>query len=125
MSDFTLDSNGDIALFGSPSGKDFALLHGANAVAQRIQIALRFFKGEWFRRIDYGVPYYDEDSILGAKPNLSVINSVIKSTISSVPGVVEITKFASDFDGVTRKLTIRFSCIADDGPITSELDINL
>jgi len=125
MSDFALDADGDIDLVGSPSGKDFRLLRGADAVAQRIQIALRFFRGEWFRRIDFGVPYFDEGSILGAKPNLNTINAVIKNAILSVPGVVELTRFASEFDGATRKLAVRFSVTADDGPITSQVDINL
>lgn len=126
MSDFLLDAaTGDIAISASPSGKDYPIVRGADAVAQRIQIALRHFRGEWFRRVDYGVPYYEDGSILGAKPNLAIINSIIKNQILAVPGVLSLTRYAADFDGATRKLSISFSVIADNGPITSEVDINL
>lgn len=92
MTDIVLDNaNNDITIENS----DFKLFEqGDNAlIAQRLEIKLRVLKGEWFRDINNGMPYYQE--ILNEANNSSIADTYIKKTIVDDPDILSISYYQS------------------------------
>lgn len=89
------------------------LLRGPLAVAQKIQIRLRFFKREWFLDTRLGVPYYER--ILIKNPDLTLVKHVIRKTVQSTPGVQKVTKLEASLQRDTRKLFASFDATLIDG----------
>jgi hypothetical protein len=101
--DLTFDSAGNL-LF----------VDGDTEIAQMVQVNLQFFRGEWELDPDAGTPYYPR--ILGAKPlNLALIESIMRESILTSPGVEEITKFELDYNVSTRRLSLDFAVRAQSG----------
>jgi len=71
------------------------------------------FKGEWFLDTRVGVPYYD--SILIKNPDLVVIRSIFRNAILSTPGIANLDALTTAFDAASRKLTVEFTAIKEDG----------
>ncbi len=94
---------------------DLIIVTGADAIRQHLRIRLQFFLGEWFLDRRLGVPYYEE--ILRKSPNLDVVTSILRDVIRSTPGVLSITSFVLDFDGVTRALSLDFAVFSTEGPV--------
>jgi hypothetical protein len=97
-----LDLNGDIEL----KSFDFSLIVDEDEFTQRILITLRTYLGELFYNINFGTPWYQD--ILGKQKDISIVESVLKSTISSVPGVDRILEFDMDYDEIKRSLIVDF-----------------
>jgi len=100
--DLKLDSTGDLAI----EDNDLVLLDGVDAIAQDVEVRLRFFLGEWFLDTRLGVPYYQK--ILGQKPRLTAVAGIFRKAILTTPGMLSITNFEIDYDGPTRALSISF-----------------
>lgn len=90
----------DISVF------DFSLVSGIEEIAQRIRIRLKFFLGEWFLNINYGIPYFQE--VFVKNTDLSELNAIFKNAILTTPGVAGLSIFSFDFQGAQRKLKIIF-----------------
>lgn len=103
----TLDDDLDL------TGEQLSIVDGDDAIIQHLLIRLRLFKGEWFLDTRVGVPYYD--SILVKNPNLVAIRSIFRNAILSTPGIASLDTLETSFDAATRKLTVTFSAIKDDG----------
>lgn len=104
MSMLEQTSDGDIAV----SGNTFALVDKNTEVRQRIRNALRSFFREWFLDLTLGVPWIQIVFEKGTPP--AVIDAVIKDTILSVPGVVELKTYVPlDFNVGLRQLNVDFS----------------
>ncbi len=115
MIDIALDpKTGDLVF------KDFdlALVGGVDQIAQNLAIRLRFIQGEWFLNVLAGIPYYQYFFI--KNPNQIQVESFLKDEISNTEGVVEITSFSSDFDGIKRLFTVDFGCKTIDGNLEME-----
>jgi hypothetical protein len=97
---------------------DLALVDGTVQVKQALCIALRLFRGEWFLDANAGVPYYQD--VLVKSPNLSEINSILKTEILKVEHVNKILEFTSTFDSVNRQLSVSFRADTTFGPVTIE-----
>lgn len=95
--------NGDIS-FTAP---------GQESLAQRLNIKLRFFMGEWFLNMDFGIPYFQQ---IFVKPVVQyTIDAIFKSQILETPGVLELTSYTSSFDNVSRTFTLSFEVISEQG----------
>jgi hypothetical protein len=101
----TADANnpdvGDLYL----DGVDIPLVEGKEAVAQHVLVRLKRVKGEWFRNVNDGIPYFEE--ILGQRnPDLPRIRRIFERAITSTPGVESLDRLDLSFDSTTRALTI-------------------
>lgn len=103
MSDLRLNALGDLDIVNG----DLRLTQGSDAIRQHILQRLRTFLGEWFLDISVGVPYYQ--SILVKNPNFAIVEPLLKDTILTTPGVIELLSFELDYISETRKLFLRFN----------------
>lgn len=90
-------------------------------VAQRLFDNLSFFLNEWFLNLNEGIPYFEQ--IIGAKPDLALIDTLYRRAILATPGVGAIKSLKLAFDRATRALSIRFEAQLIDGTQISEADI--
>jgi hypothetical protein len=100
---------GDIELSArSPiTGKRRVVMNtGPRYVRQKIASRLRFFLGEWFLDTRLGVPYYRD--VLIANADLSIVRSIFREVILSVPEVASLDKLTLAFDTEARALAIEF-----------------
>lgn len=115
MIDFALDpKTGDLVF----EDFDFALVGGVDQIAQNLAIRLRFIQGEWFLNILAGIPYYQYFFV--KNPNQIQVETFLKDEISNTDGIIDITSFSSDFDGINRKFTVNFGCRSVDGNLEME-----
>lgn len=98
---------------------DLPLVTGIEEIRQWVGQILRSFQGDWFLDLDLGMPYYQ--TIFKKATTISDIEGVFIDTISSIPSILEITKFDLDFDAVNRSLNVIFTARTTDGI----LDFNL
>lgn len=99
MTDIKLDGNDDLDL----STGDLQLLTGVDEVRQRVELKLRFFKGEWFLDRSFGVPWFQD--ILVRNPQLDVVRALLIRAIESEPNVDKVTQLVLDLN-TERHLTI-------------------
>lgn len=75
-------------------------------VAQRLQIKLRTFLGEWFLNTEIGVPYLQQ--IFGKGRQRSAIDVIFQTQILEEPDVLEIVEFNSTLDAAQRDYSLSF-----------------
>jgi hypothetical protein len=98
MSDFRLDPlTHDLAFTAGA----LTVLRGAEARAQRIDIALRHVRGEWFLDQNAGTDWFGK--VLGKSRDLSR-RAEIRRRVLGVPGVREIQRIELRVDPKTRAL---------------------
>ena len=90
MTDFLLDNNHDIVFNDQQYVSEVT---GAEKLAQTLKISLLLYRGEWFRDINKGVPYFQE--ILGLSNTKTVADLRIKQTIQNTNGVTSILEYTS------------------------------
>lgn len=101
---------GDLML--SDGGDEVVLENLQLEVAQRLFIALQFFKSEWFLDENEGMPYFER--ILVKDPGDRVIRSVFAQAIEKCEGVERMTSFSYTVSK-ERKMSIKFACVLADG----------
>lgn len=111
MSDLKLAADGDLEI----KNGDLLLTSGDEAVRQHLQQRLRTFLGEWFLDLDVGVPYFQD--ILVKNPNVNQVDGILKQTILTTPGVVELVSFSMSFDSTARTLAVEFEYTSYSGEI--------
>lgn len=115
MIDFALDpKTGDLVF----EDFNFSYIGGVDQICQNLAIRLRFIQGEWFLNTLAGIPYYKYFFI--KNPNQIQVETFLKDEISNTPGIIEITSFSSDFDGINRKYQVNFGCRSIDGNLEME-----
>ncbi len=92
-----------------------ALLHGVEAVLQRMRVRCRFFKGEWFLDTRIGVPYFD--AILIKNPDTRVIETIFREVFLGTPGVARVPRMQAAVNAAERKGIISFEAVLEDGTI--------
>lgn len=98
--DFLLDkTTNDLAV----GNRDLQLVSEGDEIAQRLNIKLKIYQGEWFRDINYGIPWYQ---ILSQSGNKEIIDNYIKAMILSDPDVESISKYTSVKDGTLLKVSV-------------------
>lgn len=112
MADLKLDASGDLAI----ENGDLVIIDGVDAVAQDIQVRLKFFLGEWYLDTRLGMPYYGK--ILGEKPRLNLLKNIFRKAILTTPGMINIDDFQIDYEGAERKLIVSFTGHSTSGTFT-------
>lgn len=117
MTDIILENNTNDITF---DGDDFALFEeGDNSIiAQRLEIKIRSLKGNWFRDINYGIPYFQE--IFSEANNGALADTYIKQIIINDPDILSILSYTSELEEQTWKIV--FSGKLSNG---QTLEINL
>ncbi len=88
-------------------------------VAQRLDENFSFFLGEWFLDLRLGIPYWER--IIGAKPDLGLIDTLYRRAALATPGVASVKNLQVSFVGATRKLPVALTVrLVDGGTVTSE-----
>ena len=100
MADLLLTPTGDLDL----TTNDLRLVTGSNEIAQHLRIRLKFFLGEWFLDTRIGVPYIQQ--VLRKRPQLAIVQDIIRRTVLSTPGVVGLLSLSFDLDSTTRRFTV-------------------
>ena len=100
MSDFLLDGDGDLSLTEGAATK----VTGQQAVAQRLVIRLKLFKGDWFLNLLEGVPYHEQ--VLPKRASPGVRREVFRRVIASLHGVKRVLALEVSIDGATRVLSV-------------------
>lgn len=108
---------GDLLL--SDAGDEVLLTDLASEVAQRLFVALQFFKGEWFLDQNEGVPYFQR--ILKKNPGDRVIRSIFSQVITRTEGVSRLLSFRYTI-GRDRHMSIVFKALLEDGTTFSSTD---
>lgn len=91
------------------------IIHGAEAVAQRVRVRFKWFLGEWFLDQRQGVPYYQD--ILIKNPDPILISFIFRRVLLSTPGVRSVASFNASLDRQSRTLTVDFEATLDDDSI--------
>jgi len=111
VSDFALDSEGDLDL----TGNQLNIVIDDAAIVQHLEIRFKFILGEWFLDTRVGIHYFGE--ILIKNPDLTRVRSLFRQTILTTPGIAQLEQFSLDFDGATRKLSHNFLARKTDGEL--------
>lgn len=117
--DLLLDSNHDLVF---TNGSCPVTASRADSIAQRLNIKLLTFLGEWFLDTEYGVPYITE--VLGKPRKQSSIDSIMQKAILEEEGVLSIVEFSSSLSN-TREYSLTFRAKVDDGSTTDTITIGV
>ena len=101
--DLLLDSDGDLDI----TGGNLSLTSGIDAVRQRLELSLKFFRGEWFLDRRVGIPYFERILVKG--PNIPAITTLFRDAILTDPEVLEVLGLQLDFDPAARTLAVSFT----------------
>ena len=119
MNDLLLDSathdfvfeNGDIKWV--PTKQDLC--------RQQVVVAVQTFRGEWFRDINFGVPWLENDNnpiqILGSKDQV-IFDAELRGVILSEPTVISILRYETEHNPRTGQITVDVDINSEFGPIT-------
>lgn len=83
---------------------DLRIASGPEAVAQRVAVRLRTFRGEWIFDQLLGTPWIQQ--ILGKSPNLQLISGILRRRILQSQGVSSLQTFSVRFDRSSRQLVV-------------------
>lgn len=118
--DLTIDrTTGDLVL----TAGDLTLVLDVAAIAQEVNIRLRFLLGEWFLDTTAGVPYLQ--TVLVKTPNLAAVRTVLRDEILECAGVKSLTRLDLDFEKSTRELTVTWSATTDLGELIPAQEVTL
>ena len=120
MNDLVLDTTTHDLLIVNKDLSLFSLEQ--NLTVQKVKVNLLVYKGEWFRDVDYGVPYLQD--ILGKRNTKSAADIAIKSTITNTSGIQNITSYTSVVT-VDRKLQVLFSAVTISGEILTDISVEV
>ena len=103
--------------------QDLGIVSGIDAIKQHLRQRLQFFRGEYAHDLTRGIPYHDE--FFKKNPNPIVMDYVLKDTILTTPGIIELLSFSMDLDDSTRTLNIDFKVSTNYGDLVYSDDIPL
>jgi len=96
-------------------GKDLAIIGDTDGIAQRVTTRLDMHAGEWFLDVDAGVDWLG--SVLGKGHTDAEIKALVRSKISSVPGVSAVTQLTIKRDPASRTAVLVWTATADTGAL--------
>jgi hypothetical protein len=110
MTTWKLDGDGDLAI----ENGTFVLLDDLGAeTAQRLKIKFRFFLGEWEIDRRVGLPLFEQ--VLVKTPDLGVLRKMYREVITKDPAVASLGSIILDLDAPTRRLSLSFEAMLNDG----------
>lgn len=108
VSDFALGIDGDLEV---TLGR-LRVCTGTEALAQRLRIRLKLFRGDWFLNVLEGVPYHDY--VLRKRTSPAVRREVFRRAIVTMRGVKQLVSLEVSLDRRARTLTVTGEVLADD-----------
>lgn len=121
-----LDADGDLDLaFGIRPGSASGLEATANQIAGAVQLV----KGEWFRDLDQGVPWFEGpvvpagEAILGGRFDDVYTRRVIAEAIVSVSTVKTLVSLSLDFNRSTRTLRVEWKVTTNFGDLAGSTEV--
>jgi hypothetical protein len=103
---------------------DLLLVEDGDQVIQHIKQRLLHFLGEWFLDLGAGVPWFQE--ILGKPQRLDIVESIIKATIRSTPGVLALVSFSLDADpNRERTMLVNFTVRIGDEETSQQIEVTI
>ena len=118
MSDILLDTlTNDLIV----EGGQITLIDNREELArQRLLITLRTFRGEWFKNINFGVPYIENDNnkiaLLG-KSSKRLLDIELQRQILDIEDIESIEDYTSVLDTTSREIVVTFSAVTKSGAI--------
>ena len=118
MSDILLDTlTNDLIV----EGGQITLIDNREELArQRLLITLRTFRGEWFKNINFGVPYIENDNnkiaLLG-KSSKKLLDIELQRQILDIEDIESIEDYTSVLDTISREIVVTFSAVTKSGAI--------
>lgn len=116
-------------LYLDPNTHDFVFENGdikwvptkQDLCRQQVVVAIRTFKGEWFRDIGFGVPWIENENnpiqILGSKDQV-IFDAELRRVILDEPTVVSILSYETNHEPISGRLTVDIQVDSEYGPIT-------
>jgi len=112
VTDLALDPlDGDLVI----EAGDFALIRGADAIAQDANLRVALFQGEWPLDLRVGIDY--RSLFFDVRPPDTVVRAVYDQVLRETAGVQAVTRLALDYDRATRTLTVQATVQAADGSV--------
>lgn len=108
---FASDSNNEFII----ENGEFVLSREGAQVVQNVKERLLSYLDDFFLDRTHGVPYYQ--SIFTKPFNLNLTESLLKLQIIRTEGVETLTSFQTQFDPVTRALTVTFVFLTTFGTV--------
>lgn len=110
--DIKLDPNGDVSFL---NGESSVTSIGAEDLAQRLQIRLRTFLGEWFMDNTLGVDWWGR--VFGKNRSKTAVDALIQAEILKEPDALQIVTFSSSIS-TDRKYSATFQVRTEDGAVS-------
>lgn len=111
--DIKLDQNGDVLFL---NGESSVTGIGSEDLAQRLQIRLKTFQGEWFMDNTLGVDWWNR--VFGKNRNKASVDAIIQTEIMKEPDALQIVNYTSSISS-DRKFTCSFSVRTEVGAIST------
>lgn len=108
MQDIALGPDGDLLVADGL----LALVRGADALRQRLELRLGLARGAWFLDLDQGVPYVEQVLVKGA--DATAVASLLRAECLREPDVRE-AQVVVTLDASARSARATVSAIAVDG----------
>jgi len=87
-------------------------------VRQRLQVVLRWFRGEYYLDTSRGVPYFQD--VHKKAPNLALVDAILRDAVLGTEGVEELQSFSTMYDQSTREFTVTLKALTADGVVELE-----
>lgn len=100
---------------------DLAMVSDADQVRQSVKMRLLTIFSEWFLDTRVGINYFEV--VCTKNPNISLIDSIMKTTIIETVGVLELLSYKSELDRANRSLSITFEANTIYGNINLSLGV--
>ena len=111
MTDLALGNDGQLDFSGGLS-----LVKDDDALLQRIKVRLRFFVGDWFLDLGFGVPYFSRVFVKG--PNQADLYQIFQNLLATTPGVALVEELSVEVGSSDdRTLRVSGSVLADSGEL--------
>lgn len=97
------------------------LITGVEEITQKIKQVLTCSKADWFLDLDLGLPFFQQ--LLQKSTSAALVEATYLTTISAIPGVLDILEFRLDYEPTTRSASIAFKVSTSDGVIDFNQEI--
>lgn len=114
--DILLSNDGDLRI----SCQGDILL--GESVAQKINIRLKWFEGEWRWNREEGLPHLN--GLLIKNPDTDYIEALVRGKIFEVEEVTEVKDVSITYDNSTRQAVIRYTAVTDLEVIKEEVRLS-
>lgn len=88
----------------------------ATFVRQKLSQTLSFWLGEWFLDLRQGIPM--QRDVIGQKPDLALVESLLRRTCLKTSGVGSVRSLTVAFDNRTRRASVVGEVATSEGDIT-------